>query len=667
MGVVYSAIHVERGTPAAVKVLPESHAADPRRVRRFLNEAKVLSRIRHPSVVAILEAGTSPDFLWIAMERLHGQVLSAAAAAGDMAPSRVIRIGVDICDALDAAHRAGVVHRDLKPENIFLVDNPEGTVKVLDFGIASVTDGPRLTIPGAVTGTPAYMSPEQALSRVATPSSDVYSLGVVLYELLTGRLPFVGPTPVLLNAHVHEEPRPLDDGTGRISTALERVILHALEKDPADRPPTARAFRAELQAAASGVAPPRSVGRRALRGVWTRVRRGRLFLPGLLALGLASIWSFGEELRLVEHPQGPPAIEVAPVILASLPAFSGRDELERSLVRLGATSLQDVFAVNLDRAVERLGDWRRVDDEAHPELTELTTEIPQLGGPIELHLQFVDRALARVYVRLFDGDRGLEKLLETQLGKPGEPFVDFDGCPGLLWEGQERRPHVIARVFTNKSKRTWRGLVIAEQSAWDKANEVLGRRDFIEDEVKSAVDGLESTPARTETSRRSLIELLEREPAAHAARVELCRAHYDLGDLSQARPECQEVLDATKDQTTRARARYYLGLIDAASGDRARARDGLSALLRDLSAPGQSKVSQDLKPHVANRVEGLLGSRSAELLRHIVCRSVKFEKMSLPARAANIAREFGFRDDAELLSTATARGLDYDTINCKGQ
>ncbi|MEZ6185672.1 MAG: serine/threonine-protein kinase [Planctomycetota bacterium] len=247
MGAVYLA-EDPQGTRAAVKVIDGSLAVEPDALRRFGNEVELLGRLEHPGVVRAL-GGLERDGerTYYAMEYVRGPNLAQLLGeVGRLEPARAIALGLEVLDALDATHAAGIVHRDLKSANLLL--DAEGHARVCDFGLARAVDLTRLTLSGHVVGTPAYLAPEQARGEDGVPASDLYALGVVLYEALTGRLPFQADRPlVLLNMHLHQAPEPPSAHRPELSPALDAVVLRALAKAPderyADATDMARALR----------------------------------------------------------------------------------------------------------------------------------------------------------------------------------------------------------------------------------------------------------------------------------------------------------------------------------------------------------------------------------------------------------------------------------------
>lgn len=233
MGRVYRAAHEVLAREYAIKVLYGDFASEPRFVERFRREAESISRIRHPNIVSVEDFGrTSEGLMFIVLELVRGRPLSKhLAQRGSLPPSEAASIVRQIVAGLGAAHRAGFVHRDIKPQNIMLGD--DGSVKVLDFGSVSLQEpgaNERLTIAGNIVGTPSYMAPEQSQDGPVGPAADFYSVGVVLYEMLTGVLPFRGRTRAeILVKHIAEPPpeAPPSDGLERLVAALLEKHAHA--------------------------------------------------------------------------------------------------------------------------------------------------------------------------------------------------------------------------------------------------------------------------------------------------------------------------------------------------------------------------------------------------------------------------------------------------------
>jgi len=256
MANVYLAEDQELGRRVAIKLLDERHAQDEQFVERFRREAESAAGLSHPNVVSIYDRGEAEGTYYIAMEYLEGKTLKELLVSRGPTP---VRVAIDytrqILSALEFAHRAGIVHRDIKPHNVVVA--PDGRLKVTDFGIAR-SGSSQMTEAGSIIGTAQYLSPEQAQGRPVNPSSDLYSVGIVLYEMLTGTVPFTGETALeIAMKHLNTVPAPPSTkrppGIGEVPHELDLVVLRSLAKDPADRYQTAREMDADLARVAQGL------------------------------------------------------------------------------------------------------------------------------------------------------------------------------------------------------------------------------------------------------------------------------------------------------------------------------------------------------------------------------------------------------------------------------
>ena len=253
MGQVYRARDTRLAREVAVKVLPREFARDLSAVERFRREARVASTLSHPHICTIYDTGEHDGLLYLVMELLDGESLQALLAAGPLSTARVVALAIELADGLDAAHEKGIVHRDLKPANVFVTSR--GHAKILDFGVAKLTGAADdaetvagLTSAGQAIGTAAYMAPEQARGEPVDARADLFSLGLVLYEMLSRRPAFAGPTTaVIFDAILNRQPPPLRELCPDVPAALERIIGRLLAKDPDARYQTAKALLDELR------------------------------------------------------------------------------------------------------------------------------------------------------------------------------------------------------------------------------------------------------------------------------------------------------------------------------------------------------------------------------------------------------------------------------------
>jgi len=304
MGVVYRAEDSRLGRTVALKFLSEELSGDPRAVERFQREARAASALNHPHICTVYDIGEHAGRHFMAIELLEGTSLHQLLTGGALPTDRVLELGMDLADALEAAHAKGIIHRDIKPANVFVTDR--GRAKLLDFGLArpplnrlAMTAGPtqeHLTDPGAVMGTLAYMSPEQVRGEDLDAHTDLFSLGAVLYEMTTGRQAFGGSTPgTIQEAILNRTPVPVGRVTPESPARLEEVINKALEKDPKLRYQHASELRADLQrlkrdsdsgSLASRREEASLAGTSGWRLKWPLIAGGAIAVVALLAAGM---------------------------------------------------------------------------------------------------------------------------------------------------------------------------------------------------------------------------------------------------------------------------------------------------------------------------------------------------------------------------------------------
>ena len=343
MGVVYMALDTTLKRKVALKVLPEALAADPARLERFQREAEAVAALNHPGIVTIHSVEESGGTRFLTMELVDGESLDHVVAAGPLPVPRVLEIGIALADALSAAHERGIVHRDLKPANVMLAK--DGRVKVLDFGLAKLAEPATgdlsqistrrtlLTHEGGMPGTAPYMSPEQLRDEAVDHRSDLFSLGAVLYELVTGRRAFAGKNAAeIASSILRDTPVPVTQIREDTPRHLGRIIAHCLEKSLQERFQTARDVCNELKQLRDEMRLAAQATRPIVRSPWI------LFAGAILLIaGIAVVWLIrgerGSKLRAgVEDPAdaAPAAARSEATSIAVLPFvnMSGDEENE---------------------------------------------------------------------------------------------------------------------------------------------------------------------------------------------------------------------------------------------------------------------------------------------------------------------------------------------------
>ncbi|HTY58197.1 MAG TPA: serine/threonine-protein kinase, partial [Bacteroidota bacterium] len=234
MGIVYKAQDTKLDRPVALKFLPQHMTSDAVEKERFVHEAKAASALNHPNITTIYEIDEVDGNMFIAMEYCEGRTLRQIVESEQLSVKSVLDIGIQVCEGLAMAHEKGIVHRDIKSDNIMLTARNQA--KIMDFGLAKLKGASKLTRAGSTLGTASYMSPEQAQGEDIDRRSDLFSLGIVLYELLTGQLPFRGEhQSAIIYSIINEEPQPLARFNNRVSPRLEEIVSKALAKDRDER------------------------------------------------------------------------------------------------------------------------------------------------------------------------------------------------------------------------------------------------------------------------------------------------------------------------------------------------------------------------------------------------------------------------------------------------
>jgi len=562
MGEVYVARDTRLNRLVALKLLPLRHAADPQSRARFEREARAIAALKHPNIVTVYAVEEVGDTHFIAMELVEGKKLSDLIADGGMPFPDLLRIAVPLARAVGAAHAQGVVHRDLKPENVML--DASGAVKVLDFGLAKLhgsihTDAvarpdeqPSLTSAGMVFGTAAYMSPEQAEGKIVDPRSDVFSLGIVLFQMATGKRPFEGDSEVsVLSSILRDIPPLVADLKPELPPLLSRIVQRCLAKDPAER----FADGSEVADALASVEPPTAPMRARGRRPWPGPALAAGAAAALLVAAGALLW---QPLRRAVSTAGSRDVSIAVLPFENLSAdpdslyFSDgiTEEITGKLARIGGVRVASRTAAARFRATTR--DPREIGAELGVRYL-LTGSVRRAGDRVRIGAQLVATASGfQVWSQQFDGDFGDVFRLQEETA--------FDIAEALDMRLSAREQQAVRRRPTANPQAYdayLRGRALLEYfdtpDRLETAQKHLERALDLDPDFPLALVGLsrveaqyyrnlDPDPARLRRAEALAQRALARDPELAEAHVALAQVHGNRYEYREATEHCRDAI-----------------------------------------------------------------------------------------------------------------------------
>ncbi len=562
MGEVYTARDTRLDRLVALKVLPTRYAADPQSRARFEREARAIATLKHPNIVTVYAVEEVGDIHFIAMELVEGKKLSEMIPAGGMAFPDLLRVAVPLARAVGAAHAQGIVHRDLKPENVMF--DADGALKVLDFGLAKLRGSvhadadappdrtPWVTSAGMVFGTAAYMSPEQAEGKSVDPRSDVFSLGIVLFQMATGKRPFQGDSEVsILSAILRDAPPLLADVRPELPPLLSRIVARCLAKDPVERFANGSEVADALASIEPATAPMRTLGH--------RLRLRPALAAGTAAVVLVTVavllW---RPLRRAFSAAGPGEVSVAVLPFENLSAdpdslyFSDgiTEEITGKLARIGGVRVASSTAAARFRATRR--DPREIGAEIGVRYL-LTGSVRRAGDRVRIGAQLVATATGfQVWSQQFDGDFGDVFRLQEETALEIAHALDVR-LSAREQEAVRRRPTANPLAYDAYL----RGRALLEYfdtpDRLEAAKKHLERALDLDPDFPLALVGLsrveaqyyrnlDPDPARLGRAEELARRALARDPELAEAHVALAQVHGNRYEYQQATEHCRDAI-----------------------------------------------------------------------------------------------------------------------------